>query len=181
MNTRTQRIRTTSRPEGERRLAGGEARNERNHRITQKIGARPGGGAGNVRWLPAPPSGRIRVWEWVRGLRSFLAPPPANFPCPFGTGEVRTEFRVPCASRVLVVASRDDGLPTASYRSKSSAPGEHAGGSSWRGALVALCAAGKSVAAGRRDQHAGRVWYPDPPLFRSTLPFLANLDLQHQT
>jgi len=47
-------------PEAPRKLAGGGARNERNHRITYTTRKRPGGGAGNdPSGFPAPPPGRV--------------------------------------------------------------------------------------------------------------------------
>ena len=68
-------------PEGHGKLAGGEARDERNPRNQPATESTPAG----VLESSIAPAGAGRVCVIVRGLRSSLASPPANFPCPSGT------------------------------------------------------------------------------------------------
>jgi hypothetical protein len=102
---------------GAEKLAGGAARNERNHRVKPPKAVRPGGGARIVQWIPSRlprPLVLKTMWKWrercvdgmrnllallpernpfgaeIRWLRSFLASPPANFSAPFrGPGDTR--------------------------------------------------------------------------------------------
>jgi len=89
-------------PEAPKTLAGGGARNERNHRNPKRGSTRPEGGAAYgalasspAHWddasragmpagtpvlrPPAPTSGRVRVMDAIRWFRSFLAPSPTAF------------------------------------------------------------------------------------------------------
>ena len=72
-------------PEGQQRLAGGGARDERNPRNTRGNAVRPEGGARNSQPASRAAFGAHSVFAKVRGFRSRLAPPPANFCCPSGT------------------------------------------------------------------------------------------------
>ena len=69
-------------------------------------------------------------------------------------------FWVPHASRVLVVASRDDELSAACIAARAPRLEDRAAGSAIRSSCR-MARAGKFVSARRGNRHAGRVWYPE--------------------
>src|SRR6266446_7462884 len=71
-------------PEAPKKLAGGEARSERNHRNPEKGRTRPEGGARSRRGISGAASGAHSLVVGFRWFRSFLASPPANFRCASG-------------------------------------------------------------------------------------------------
>ena len=71
-------------PEAPKKLAGGEARNERNHRNPKRGSTRPEGGARIWPGISGAASGAHSILVGFRWLRSFLASPPANFRCASG-------------------------------------------------------------------------------------------------
>ena len=72
-------------PQAQRKLAG-----DFSHRIASKKGMRPGRDAGNRRHNSGTPAGVHSCWTSIRGCRSFLALPPANFRGASGTDEPHT-------------------------------------------------------------------------------------------
>ena len=88
-------------PEGHQILAGGDAA-EPPDPATNAV--RPRGGARSTPVVSRAPSGAHSVFTEIRGLRSRLAPPPANIWCPSGTGRqtskrsLRTRVSQPLSS-----------------------------------------------------------------------------------
>ena len=105
-------------PEGQQKLAGGEARNERNHRNQSENGMHPGRGAG----ISAAPAGAGSVsFGGPVVLARGLASPPANFRSPSGTGNAQLDnFGDPSETRNAHPAAA-----TRRYTDPAGAPAGH--------------------------------------------------------